>query len=71
LAHHDYTLNIRAPLFTSRQIEGEVRRANVERREGRTDWMAIDLEEVIMMYGENRAADAIDLLLRDLGLARH
>ena len=65
LTHHDCHIDIRAPLFTSRQIEGQVRRANAERRDGRTDWTAVDLEEVILMYGETRAANAIDLLLRD------
>jgi hypothetical protein len=64
-------VNMRAPLFTSRQIEREVHRANMERRDGRTDWMAIDLEEVIMVYGENRAATAIDHLMHDLRQTRH
>jgi hypothetical protein len=43
----------------------------MERRDGRTDWMAIDLEEVIMVYGENRAATAIDHLMHDLRQTRH
>jgi hypothetical protein len=44
--------DIRAPLFSSRQIEGEVRRANEERRGGRADWTAVDLEEVLLTYVE-------------------
>jgi hypothetical protein len=49
----------------------EVNRANMERRDGRTDWMAVDLEEMILVYGENRAATAIDQLMRDLRKTRH
>jgi hypothetical protein len=50
LTYDDYPVDIRGPLFTSIQIEGEVRRANRERRDNRTDWTAIDLEEVILGY---------------------
>ena len=50
--------DIRAPLFSSRQIEGEVRRANEERRGGRTDWTAVDLEEVLLSYVETARAIA-------------
>jgi len=64
-------VNIRGPLFTSRQIGREVLRANMERRNGRTDWLAIDLEQVVMVYAENSAASAIDHLMRDLSLTRH
>jgi hypothetical protein len=49
LTYDNRPTDIRAPLFSSRQIEGEVRRANAERRCGRTDWTAIDLEEVILI----------------------
>jgi hypothetical protein len=55
---HDYIPDIRAPLFSSRQIEGEIRRANTERRGDRTDWTAIDLEEVIRMSLQRAAASA-------------
>jgi len=54
----DYIPDVRAPLFSSRQIEGEIRRANTERREGCADWIAIDLEEVIRTYLERAAASA-------------
>ncbi len=64
-------LDLRAPLFTSHQVMREVNRANMERRDGRTDWMAVDLEEMILVYGENRAATAIDQLMRDLRKTRH
>ena len=50
LTYEGYRVDIRSPLFTSRQIEREVQRANWERRRGRTDWTAIDLEEVILEY---------------------
>jgi hypothetical protein len=51
LVTHDGLIpDIRGPLFTSRQIESQVRRANAECREGRSDWTAIDLEEVIDAY---------------------
>ena len=50
LTHSDYPVNIRSSLFTSRQIEGEVGRANKECRRGHSDWTAIDLETVIMAY---------------------
>jgi hypothetical protein len=57
---HDYIPDIRAPLFSSRQIEGEIRRANTERRGDHTDWTAIHLEELIRMYlcGLNEPASA-------------
>jgi hypothetical protein len=55
--------DIRAPLFSSRQIEGEVRRANAEHRCGRTDWTAVDLEEVIMTY-VTRAAEIASVAAR-------
>jgi predicted lipoprotein len=42
--HSGCPLNIRAPVFSSRQIEGEVVRANAEHRSGRTDWVAVDLD---------------------------
>jgi hypothetical protein len=58
LTYQGRPADLRAPLFTSRQIEGEVRRANAERRDGRTDWTAIDLEEVILAYLANAAAVA-------------
>ena len=56
LTFDDRPNDIGAPLFSSRQIEGEIRRANQERRAGRTDWTAIDLEEVILTY-VRRAAE--------------
>jgi hypothetical protein len=58
-------------VFGSRQINGEVRRANIERRFGRTDWIAVDLAELILIYGETSAAPAIDALLTHLGQTRH
>ena len=42
--------DIRGPLFSSSQIEREVRRANEERREGLANWTAVDLEETIQEY---------------------
>jgi hypothetical protein len=71
VTHDDTSVNIRAPLFDSLQIEREVRRANMEHRDGRTDWMAVDLEEVILVYGESKAANAINGLLRDMAQTRH
>jgi len=65
------TVNMRAPLFNSVQIKHEVDLANMEHRDGRTDWVAVDLEEVILVYGENRAATALETLLRDLVQRRH
>ena len=50
LTYDDSPVDIRGPLFTSSQIEKEVRRANKERRDNRTDWTAIDLEQVVLEY---------------------
>ena len=47
LTYHGRPVDIREPLFSSRQIEPEIQRANKERRNGPTDWTAIDLDEVI------------------------
>jgi hypothetical protein len=55
----DLPPDIGGPLFTSGQIEREVRRANNERREGRTDWTAIDLEETIRAHMMNGSKIAI------------
>jgi hypothetical protein len=46
----DLIPDIRGPLFSSRQIERQVQRANEERRDGRSDWTAVELEEVIEAY---------------------
>ncbi len=69
--HDDFPLDIRAPLFSSRQIESEVVRANFERRSGRTEWTAVDLEEAILAYGEGCAATAVNQLLQDLSPTCH
>jgi hypothetical protein len=69
--HNGCPLNIRAPVFSSRQIEGEVARANAEHRSGRTDWVAVDLAEAIMVFSEIHAAATLNLFLRDLGRTRH
>jgi hypothetical protein len=69
--HSGCPLNIRAPVFSSRQIEGEVVRANAEHRSGRTDWVAVDLEEAIMVFSEIHAAATLNLFMRDLGRTRH
>ena len=58
LTHEKRPTDLREPLFNSRQIEAEVRRANGERRDGRTDWTAIDLEEVILAQVESARAIA-------------
>ena len=58
LTHDNGPTDIRGPLFSSHQIEGEIRRANKERRGGRTDWTAVDLETVILAYVEQAAASA-------------
>jgi hypothetical protein len=50
LTHDERPADIRAQLFSSRQIEAEIRRANRERRDDRADWTAIELEEVILAY---------------------
>jgi hypothetical protein len=71
VAHDNCSVNIRAPLFSSCQIDHEVHRANMEHRDGRTDWVAVELEEVILVYGEKSAANALDRLMRDLGQTRH
>jgi hypothetical protein len=42
----------------------------MEHRDGRSDWMAVDLEEAILVYGDNRATTAMDQLLWDLGQNR-
>lgn len=55
LTRADLIPDIRGPLFTSRHIEREIRRANEERREGSADWTAVDLEEVIRSYLSRRA----------------
>jgi hypothetical protein len=52
-------------------IDGEVARANEERRSGRADWVAVDLAEAIMMFSEIHAAATLNLFLRDLGRTRH
>jgi hypothetical protein len=49
---------MRSPIFTSEQIEREIRRANREGRDGRTDWTAIDLEEVILEHLDKARAVA-------------
>jgi hypothetical protein len=67
LTYEGMPVDLRAPLFSSRQVLGEVQRANRERRDGRRDWLAVDLEAVILIYGETRASIA----LRDLGETRH
>ncbi len=67
----DCPLDIRAPLFSSRQIQSEVLRANQDHRDGRVDWIAVDLEEAILAYGKGCAASARNQLLRDLTPARH
>jgi hypothetical protein len=46
--------DIRGPLFSSRQIEREIRRANDERRQGDTSWTAVELEETIREYVRRR-----------------
>jgi hypothetical protein len=81
LVTHDGLIpDIRGPLFTSRQIESQVRRANAECREGRSDWTAIDLEEVILAYLKQAAelasgdeptqqTDQLPLTTLDLGMA--
>jgi hypothetical protein len=69
--HNGRLLDIRAPIFSSRQIEGEVARANVEHRSGRTDWVAVDLAEGIIVFSEIHAAANLKLYLRDLGRTRH
>jgi hypothetical protein len=71
VTNDDHNVTLRAPLFTSHQIEREVHRANMERRDGRMDWMAVDLEEVILAYGDNRAAIVRDQLMRDPGQTLH
>ncbi len=67
VAHTDRDLDLRAPVFTSHQIDGEVQRANLERRFGRADWVAVDLVEMIIVYGDKRAISA----LRGEGATRH
>jgi hypothetical protein len=80
LTNDNRPADIRSPLFSSRQIEGEVKRANLERRGGRTDWTAIDLEEVILAYLKQAAelasgdeptqqTDQLPLNTLDLGMA--
>jgi hypothetical protein len=69
--HDGCPLDVRAPVFSSRQIDGEVARANEERRSGRADWVAVDLAEAIMMFSEIHAAATLNLFLRDLGRTRH
>ena len=51
LTYHGRPVDIREPLFSSRQIEREIQRANKERRSGRADWTAVDLDEVILGDG--------------------
>ena len=70
VTHADCDVNMRAPMFGSTQIEREVHRANMERRDGRADWTAVDLEQVILWYGENRATAAVDLVVRNLRLPK-
>ncbi len=53
---NDYVPDLRSPLFSSRQIEREVHRANAERRGGCANWSAIALEEVMRMYLERASA---------------
>ncbi len=48
--------DMRAPLFSSRQIELAVARTNDDRRDLRTDWTAVDLEEMIRLEVEACAA---------------
>jgi hypothetical protein len=69
--HNGRLLDIRAPVFSSRQIEGEVARANAEHRSGRTDWAAVDLAEAIIVFSETHAAATLNLYLQDLGRTRH
>jgi hypothetical protein len=71
VVHNDFATDIRAPLFTSHQIEDEILRANAECRYGRTDWAALDLEKAILAYGETCAATAVNPLLQELRATCH
>jgi hypothetical protein len=54
LTYEGRCIDIRSPPFSSRRIDREVQPVNWKRREGRTDWMAIDLEEAIFAYLTSR-----------------
>ena len=56
LTYDNRTVDIRAPLYSSRQVEREVGRANAELRDGRSDWTSIELEEAILLDQEQRCA---------------
>ena len=58
LTPDDRPLDLREPMFSSDQIENEVSLANAANRDGRTDWTAIDLEEVILQHVEKVRAIA-------------
>lgn len=58
LTYENRPTDMREPLYNSSQIEREVVRVNEECREGRTDWTALDLEEVILEHLEKARAIA-------------
>ena len=56
LTYDKRPVDIRGPLYSSRQVEREVGRANAELRDGRSDWTSIELEEAIILDQERRCA---------------
>jgi hypothetical protein len=49
LRYNEHPPDLAGAVYTSDQIDDEIRRANLERRDGRADWTAIDLEEAMWM----------------------
>jgi hypothetical protein len=49
LRYNEHPPDLAGAVYTSDQIEAEITRANLERRDGQADWTAIDLEEAMWM----------------------